>query len=172
MEQKVHRIDCSFLRPIPDPHKALSAGKERLMLAFRSLRGYRYYYCQDHGAVCAYLFLKHNYLGYYAFMKRDDLLINPYKTLPPYRRQGYAAALLHAAVADARRNGQTLYAVVTKDNTASQSALLKAGFQKLGFVEHRSRRFAGSRMVFAAQPTDLLLFGYGDNKHGTLLGEG
>ena len=100
MEHKAYRIDCSFLRPIPYPHKALSTGKERLMLALRSLRGYCYYYCLDHGVVCAYLFLKHNYLGYYSFMTRDDLLINPYKTLPPYRRRGYAATLLHAAAAE------------------------------------------------------------------------
>ena len=158
MDHSVSRIDCSILRPVPSPHRRLSTVTERLALAYRSLKGYRYYYCLDKGDVCAYLFLKHDFLGHYSFMSKSDMLINPYKTLPTHRKQGYAAALLRAAVSDAAENGIRVYAVVTSDNLASQKALERNGFSRIGYAVHSAGKFGRSRLVFTETETRLLLY--------------
>lgn len=104
-------------------------------------------------------------------MKRSDLLVNPYKTLPHYRRQGYAAALLAQAAADASRDKLTLYAIVTQDNLASQAALLQAGFQQLGYVGYRPRWFDSAQQYIASEQTSLLLFAFGHAEKSSSLGE-
>lgn len=154
----VYRIDCNVFRPVPPPHRLLSSLSERLLLAFRSLKGYSYYYCEESGKLCAYLFLKHNYLGYYTFMEKSDLLLNPYMTLPPYRRRGYASALLERAVKDAAESGHTIYAVVVADNVASQQVLLKEGFMLEGYVTHTLETIRRSKLTKTHTPTNLLLF--------------
>lgn len=158
MDYPVSRMDCSILCPVPPPHRQLSTVRERLALVCRSLRGYRYYYCLDKGDVCAYLFLKHDFLGHYSFMRRSDMLINPYKTLPAYRKQGYAAALLRAATSDAAANGIRIYAVVTSDNLASQKALERNGYSRIGYAVHSVGKFGKSRLVFTETETRLLLY--------------
>ena len=143
---------------VQPPHKPLSSLTERLLLTFRSLKGYSYYYCEECGKVCAYLFLKHNYLGYYTFMKNSDLLVNPYMTLTPYRRHGYASALLKTAVKDATESGHTIYAVVVADNIASQQVLKKEGFLLDGYVTHTGGTILRSKLTKIHPPTNLLLF--------------
>lgn len=108
---------------------------DRAKLMLRVLRGYTVYYQTDGEKMVSYCFLKRNYLCKYAFLKKKDVLINPYYVSPEYRGRGLGGKLIEAAIADREEAWETVYAVVKEDNLPSIRTLEKLNFVKLGFSD-------------------------------------
>lgn len=60
---------------------------------------------------------------------KDGLLLAALETAPQYRRRGYAKELINAVLAEF--TGETIYAHVSKTNTASLAVHKKCGFCKV-----------------------------------------
>ena len=71
------RIKCSF--PMID----------RAKLMLRVLRSYIVYYQTNGEEMISYCFFKRSYLCKYTFLKKRDVLINPYYVAPAYCGQGF-----------------------------------------------------------------------------------
>lgn len=108
---------------------------DRLKLLLRVWRGYRLYMVIDGEKLCAYTFLKRNYLHKYAFMQRGDFLINPYYVHPDYRGFGLAQAMIAHMVGDLKDSPGRIWAVVKEDNIPSLTVLKKCAFEHIGFSE-------------------------------------
>lgn len=108
---------------------------DRAKLLLRVLRGYTVYYQTDGEKMVSYCFLKRNYLGKYAFLKKQDVLINPYYVSPEYRGHGLGGKLLKAAFADREEPWERVYAVVKEENLPSIRTLEKLGFHQIGFSD-------------------------------------
>lgn len=109
---------------------ALSAGEgllraeqdfyQYLQEGFFSEKGAAYYVWEVNGAYVSALRLE---------SYRDGLLLEALETVPEYRQQGYAKALILAVLE--QHKGQAIYSHVGKKNTASLRAHLACGFQKV-----------------------------------------
>lgn len=111
---------------------------ERLKLVIRAVKGYFLYYVTDGDTLCAYVFLKRNYLQKYAFLSTGELLINPYFVLPEYRGRGLATKMMEAVISDLHSTGNCrIWGVVKADNAPSIAVLNKLKFQAMGFSEKK-----------------------------------
>ena len=101
--------------------------------------------------LCAYCFLKRNYLARYAFMAQNDYIINPYFTAPEMRGKGLAKRILKVAVNQVPYSD--VWAVVKSENIPSIRALEATGFVHVGYSHQRkwSHRLGTSK-------SDLLVF--------------
>ena len=120
------------------PEDALgNSGKtitSRLLLFFRSFRGF-IIYALFVGDICiANAIIKHNYLHRYSFMKWRDMIINPYWTDTNFLRKGYASQVLKYIIDDQNESWKCLYAVVVNQNVASRRCLEKNGFEFVGYA--------------------------------------
>ena len=110
---------------------------DRAKLLLRVLNGYYLYYEMDADKLAGYCFLKRNYLGKYAFLQKQDVLINPYYVAPSYRGSGLGGKLIETAIADFETPWKTVYAVVKEDNLPSIRTLEKLSFQKVGYSDKK-----------------------------------
>ena len=117
------RIKCHFSMP------------DRVKLVLRAICGYTVYYQTDGEKMVSYCFLKRNYFCKYAFLKNNDVLINPYYVTPDYRGRGLGGKLIKAAIADRDEAWETVYAVVKEDNLPSIRTFEKLNFVKIGFSD-------------------------------------
>ena len=72
---------CCLLPPRIKRHFSMP---DRVKLVLRAIRGYIVYYQTDGEKMVSYCFLKRNYFCKYAFLKNNDVLINPYYVSPDY----------------------------------------------------------------------------------------
>lgn len=110
---------------------------DRAKLLLRVLNGYYVYYETDADKLTGYCFLKRNYLGKYAFLQQQDVLINPYYVAPSYRGSGLGGKLIESAISDSGTPWKTVYAVVKEDNLPSIRTLEKLHFQKIGYSDKK-----------------------------------
>lgn len=129
--------------------------KSKIALMFRSFAGYYLYYIEKQGVIVSTCWLKHNYMGKYAFLKEDDLLINPYSTLLEYRGMGLATNILTYVVNDYSVKWNRLYALVKTDNYASIKVLSSVGFEKIGY----SKKINWSHTL-SHDESDIIVFCY------------
>jgi len=110
---------------------------DRIRLSVRVWRGY-YLYCvvREHKLV-GYTFLKRNYLHKYAFMRRGDLLINPYYVSENMRGQGISTDMLRTILQDHALPRNRIWALVKSDNGPSLTVLKKLGFRNVGWSDKR-----------------------------------
>lgn len=108
---------------------------ERAKLLLRVIRGYTVYYQTDGTQMAGYCFLKHNYLSKYAFVRKHDVLINPYYVSPAFRGHGLGGALIRTAIEDTKTSWHRVYAVVKEENIPSLRTLEKLNFTKAGYSE-------------------------------------
>ncbi len=108
-------------------------------LFLRSLFGKYYIYSIsiDGNSAVANVFIKHNYLNKYGFMKKNDMLINPYWTSESYRRRGYARQVLCYMFSDDTVHWENMYAVVENNNLPSIRALVSVGMTFVGVCEKK-----------------------------------
>lgn len=130
-------FSSSFLLPVPPAVRNSLSFFERARLLLRVFRGYDVYYQTQNGELASYCFLKRNYLGKYAFLKKKDVLINPYYVVPAFRGRGVGGKLIRIAVEDRATAWETVYAVVKEENTPSIRTLEKLGFEKCGYSDKR-----------------------------------
>lgn len=130
---QVHRMKASLFHLLPRSCRGDFSVAERLKLLLRAWRGYEFYYLMDGTSLCAYTFLKRNYFGKYAFMAKDDYLINPYYVRDEYRGKGLATRMLRAVMTQLPQNHGKIWAVVKDDNQPSIKVLSKVGFQQVGY---------------------------------------
>ncbi len=123
----------TFFCLLPPRIKRHFSMPDRVKLVLRAIRGYIVYYQTDGEKMVSYCFLKRNYLCKYAFLKNNDVLINPYYVSPEYRGRGLGGKLIKAAIADRNEAWETVYAVVKEDNLPSIRTLEKLDFAKIGF---------------------------------------
>lgn len=126
---------------------------ERCFLLLRVIRGYQIYYYKDQEQVAAYCFLKRNYLRKYAFLKKNEVLINPYYVAPEYRGNGLGGDLLSAALSEIKDGKTAVWGIVLEDNLPSIKTLQKLGFSdcgcsKINFWSHRLTEERTERRVF------------------------
>ena len=122
---------------IPKKFREEFSFSDRLKLIVRVLRGYRLYMVTNGENLCAYTFLKRNYLHKYAFMRRGDFLINPYYVHPDNRSCGIARKMIEHVMNDLPDHHGRVWAVVKNDNLPSLSVLSKCGFELVGYSEKR-----------------------------------
>lgn len=125
----------SFFRLVPARIKSSFSVFERARLLLRVFRGYFVYYQTDKDKLVSYCFLKRNYLHKYSFLKKDDVLINPYFVSPMYRGQGLGGKLIQTAMEDSNKCWKTVYAVVKEDNLPSIRTLEKLNFHRIGYSD-------------------------------------
>ncbi len=131
----VYAFTPSVFRLVPPRIRCIFSVTDRAKLLLRLLRGYTVYYQTDGEKPVSYCFLKRNYLHKYAFLKKTDVLINPYYVSPEYRGQGLGGKLIKAAIADRQEAWERVYAVVKEENLSSIRTLEKLRFAKIGFSE-------------------------------------
>lgn len=126
---------------------------DRIKLMLRAFRGYYFYSAERDRELIAYCFLKRNYLRKYAFLQRNDVLINPYYVTPEFRGNGYGGKLLKTAYEDCGTDWTAIWAVVKADNLPSVATLQKMGFQQEGYSAK-----SGWTHRLVQSPTNLLVF--------------
>ena len=128
----VYVFTPSVFRLVPPRIRHSFSVIDRAKLLLRVLNGYYVYYETDADKMMGYCFLKRNYLRKYAFLQKQDVLINPYFVSPEYRGNGLGGKLIKAAISDSETSWKTVYAVVKEENMPSIRTLEKLGFQKVG----------------------------------------
>ena len=113
----------------------------RIRMRIRSVRGYIIIAYFEYGKSISYVVLKHNYLYRYTFLKKNDMIINPYWTHPDYRKKGIATKLLKEVVKNENNVWDNLYAVVEIDNIGSINCLEAVGFGFFGYAIKRKKWF-------------------------------
>lgn len=129
----LYSFSSSVFCLLPKELKPCFSRTEQLFLFFRAIRRYNIYYFLDKNRAVAFCCVKRNYLHKYGFMRRRDVLINPYYVDPRYRGQGLGGKLIEAAMKDGIEEWQTIWAVVCSDNLSSIITLQKQGFIECGF---------------------------------------
>ncbi len=132
---------------------------DRLKLMLRACYGYYIYYVLDGTELCAYTFLKRNYLNRYRFMKGEHLLINPYYVKADYRGKGIATQMLRRVISTLPSECSRVWAVVEDNNYASICVLEKIGFSHVGFSIKDGWSHKLSHSV-----SQLLIFSYSCNE--------
>lgn len=134
--RELYFFESSFFRILPHAWSIDYSVKQKVMLCFRAVMGgYRLFYFNDdtESRIVAYLFLKHNYFGKYAFMDKRDCIINPVFTTPTERNKGYGKRLIAEAICNCPKDCKRIYAVIVDTNYSSQSAVKKNDFQFVGY---------------------------------------
>lgn len=151
---------CFFKSSFPHilPHgdwNSLFTLKDKIKLVFRSIWGYELFYTVNDNKIMSYLFLKKDYLNKYTFIKSTDRMINPYYTVPEFRRQGLATAVVSQAMLFCKEKKYGLYAIVIADNISSINVLKNSGFSQIGYAQ---KIFMSIK--FCQKPTNLIVFKY------------
>ncbi len=139
MTEKIEKYKIRLHTKLPQKVLGNSAKSflSKCFLRYRSISGIIVYAIMKDDICVANALLKHNYLHRYGFMKKGDMIINPYWTNPDYQRRGYASHLLQGIKNDNKEFWKCVYAVVVKNNIASRRCLETNGFELAGYTSKR-----------------------------------
>lgn len=134
---ETHLFQSNLFTLLPKQISSQFTFSDRIKLLLRVWRGYRLYFLTEQETLCAYTFIKRNYLHKYAFMRKGDLLVNPYYVNPEYRGCGLAQKMLQLVQDDLKEQKGSVWAVVKEDNLPSIAVLKKTGFVQVGYSQKK-----------------------------------